>query len=73
MALIRDGLWEIVNEMEMVPTEGVEAQAKFAARRDKAPATIVLTIEPSLLYLTDANSTDPAVVWKALADHFQCK
>ena len=41
MALIRDGLWGIVNETEteMVPTEGAEAQAKFAARRDKALAT----------------------------------
>ena len=36
MALIRDGLWGIVNETETAPTEGAEAQAKFAARRDKA-------------------------------------
>ena len=42
MALIRDGLWGIVNETETAPTEEAEAQAKFLPRRDKALATIVL-------------------------------
>ena len=73
MALIRDGPWGIVNETETAPTEGAEAQAKFVARRDKALATIVLAIEPSLLHLTGADPTDPVVVWKALTDQFQCK
>ena len=59
--------------METVPTEGAEAQAKFAARRDKALVTIMLAIEPSLLYLTGSDPTDPVVVWKAPADQFQCK
>ena len=31
--------------MEVEPAEGEEAQAKFAARRDKVLATIVLAIE----------------------------
>ena len=31
----------------------------------------MLGVEPSLLYLIDADPTDPVVVWKALADHFQ--
>ena len=73
MALIRDGLWGIINEMEMAPTEEAEAQSKFAARHDKALVTIVLALDPSLLYLTGADPTDPVVVWKALADQFQCK
>ena len=33
----------------------------------------MLAIEPSLLYLTGANPTDPVVVWKVLADQFQRK
>ena len=40
---------------------------------DKVLATIVLAIEPSLLYLTGSGPTDLVVVWKALADQFQCK
>ena len=36
MALIKDGLWGIVNGTESEPAEGVEIQAKFAARCDKA-------------------------------------
>ena len=63
MALIKEGLWGIVNEMETAPIEGVEAQAKFTARCDKALATIVLAIEPSLLYLIGTTPTDPVVVW----------
>ena len=73
MALIRDGLWGIVNERETVPTEGAEAQEKFVVRHDKVLATIVFVIEPSMLYLTGTDPSDPVVVWKALADQFQCK
>ena len=49
MALVRDGLWNIVAGIEKEP-EGAEAQLKFRARRDRALATVVLSIEPSLLY-----------------------
>lgn len=73
MALIKEGLWGIVNETETEPTEGADQQARFTARRDKALATIVLAVEPSLLYLIGADPTDPAKVWKALADQFQRK
>ena len=66
-------MWVIVNETEMAPMEGVKAQAKFMARCDKALATNVLAIEQSLLYLTGTDPTDPVVVWKALANQFQCK
>jgi len=73
MALIKDGLWGIVNGTETAPTEDAEQQAKFLSRKDKALAIIVLAVEPSLLYLIGADPTDPVVVWKALADQFQRK
>ncbi len=31
MALVKDGLWGIVNGTETAPTEGADQQAKFAA------------------------------------------
>ena len=71
MALIKEGLWNIVNGNETEPTEGAERQAKFATRRDKALAIIVLAIEPSLLYLIGADPTDPVVVWRVLGEQFQ--
>ena len=51
MALVRDGLWGIVSGTETVPTEGGDRRSNFLARRDRALATIVLAVEPSLLYL----------------------
>ena len=72
MALIKDGLWGIVNGTETVP-EGAAEQAKFVLRKDRALAIIVLAIDPSLLYLIGADPKDPVVVWKALADQFQRK
>ena len=71
--MIKEGLWDIVNGTETAPTEGVERQAKFAMRQDKALAMIVLAVEPSLLYLLGSDPTDPVVVWKTLADQFQRK
>ena len=73
MALIKEGLWCIVNGTEVAPMEGADQQAKFAVRRDKTLATIVLAVEPSLLYLIGADPTDPVKVWKRLADQFQRK
>ena len=50
MALVHDGLWGIVNEMETAPDKGeVDRHSKFLARRHHALATIVLAVEPSLL------------------------
>ena len=72
MALIKDGLWGIVNGTETVP-EGAAEQAKFVLRKDRALVIIVLAIDPSLLYLIGADPKDPVVVWKALADQFQRK
>ena len=72
MALIKEGLlWNIVNGTETEPEGNAERRAKFVARRDRALATIVLAMEPSLLYLVGSDPTDPVVVWRALADQFQ--
>ena len=73
MALIKEGPWGIVNGTETAPTEGAEQQAKFAARRDKALATIMLAVEPKLLYVIGTDPKDPVEVWKVLADQFQRK
>ena len=70
MALFKEGLWGIVDGTETAPTEAAEL-AKFAARKNKALATIVLAVEPNLLYLVGADPSDPTVVWKALANQFQ--
>ena len=73
MALMKEGLWRIVSGTEDVPEEGeVEKRAKFAARRDRALAIIVLSVEPTLLYLL-GDPDDPVAVWKKLCDHFQKK
>ena len=65
MALIKDGLWSIVNGTEEAPGEDAAAErhTKFAARKDHALATIVLSVEPSLLYLL-GDPQDPIQVWK---------
>ena len=68
--LVKDGLWSIVNGTEAIPDEGdADARAKFVTRRDRALALIVLSVEPSLIYLLE----DPVVVWKKLSDQFQKK
>ena len=73
MALIKDGLWGIVNGSEAAPDEtDADKHAKFVSRRDRALATIVLSIDPTLLYLI-GDPEDPVVVWKKLANQFQKK
>ena len=73
MALMKDGLWGIVNETETAPnqTHG-EKYAKIMSRRDRALATIVLSVQPSLLFLL-GDPEDPVAVWKKLMDQFQKK
>lgn len=52
MTLMKDGLWGIFSGNETAPDEAeAEKFAKYVARRDRALAIIVLSIEPSLLYL----------------------
>lgn len=74
MALMKDGLWTIVNESEDPPAVDAseEKKAKYATRKDRALATIVLSVDPSLLYLIE-EPTDPVVVWKKLGSQFQKK
>ena len=63
MALVREGLWSIVNETEAVPANDENGQVmKYRLRRDRALATIVLSMEPSLLYLLGPDPEDPAEV-----------
>ena len=42
-------------------------------RKDRALATVVLSVEPTLLYLLGPDPENPAEVWKKLADQFQKK
>ena len=72
MALIKDNLWSLVNETEQAPAIGSETYAKFLIRRDRALAIIVLSVDPSLLYLL-GDPEDPVSVWKKLSDQFQKK
>ena len=72
MALMRDGLLDIVNNKEKIRTEGDKDILNFLSRRDRALATIVLSVDPSLLYLI-GDPDDPVVVWNKLADQFQKK
>ena len=73
MALMKDGVWAIVSGTERAPDAAdADKQAKFVARRDRALALIVLSVELSLLYLI-GNPEDPIDVWKRLSDQFQKK
>ena len=72
MSLMRDGLWGIVSKTETPPDVETDGYAKFVTRRDRALATIVLSVDPSLLYLL-GDPTDPAVVWEKLSSQFQKK
>ena len=68
---MKDGLWNIVNGSERPPDPAeAEKHAKFVVRRDRALAIIVLSVEPSLLYLI-GDPEDPIAVWQKLADQFQ--
>ncbi len=70
MTLLKEGLWKIVDGTEVAPDDA-DALAKFVGRSGKALATLVLSVEPSLLYLI-GESEDPSQVWKKLSDQF-CK
>ncbi len=72
MALLRDGLWDLMNGIETAPREDASKWENYLARKDRALATIVLSIEPSLLYLI-GEPEDHIVVWKKLLDQFQKK
>ena len=72
MALMKEGLWNIVNGSETAPEEEGANRTKFFGRRDRALATIVLSVDPSLLYLL-GTPEDPVKVWQKLESQFQKK
>ncbi|ORU94977.1 MAG: hypothetical protein A6F71_10150 [Cycloclasticus sp. symbiont of Poecilosclerida sp. M] len=72
MALMKEGLWKIADGTEVAPGEGDAGYSKFVGRHDKALAIVVLSVDPTLLYLI-GEPTDPKAVWDKLADQFQKK
>ena len=61
---MKDGLWNIGNGTETAPSaSNANWRVKFSTRRDRALATIVLSVEPSLLYLI-RDPQDPIAVWQ---------
>jgi len=72
MALMKESLWRIVTGDEVAPTGNASEQSKVAVRRDRALATIVLSVNTSLLYLI-SDPQDPVAVWGKLADQFEKK
>ncbi len=61
---MKDELWGIVNGTELAPGEDdADRLAKFVARKDRAlPIIIVLSVQPSLLYLLE--DADPVEAWR---------
>ena len=75
MALMKEGLWGIVNETEEVPIPDEDDDEKirrYILRQDRALGIIVLTVEPELLYLL-GDPQDPCEVWEKLAQQFERK
>ena len=73
MVLMKQGVWRIVEGTEQAPDEeDVALLRKFNDRRDKALASIVLAVEPNLLYLL-GDPQDPQQVWLQLCNQFQKK
>ena len=72
MSLMKDGLWNIVSGKESAPGNDHADQEKFMTRRDKASVQIVLSIQPTLLYLF-GYPEDPVVAWKKLENQYQKK
>ena len=70
MTLIREELWNIVTGNENAPQNQGE-QEEFLLQRDHPLATIVLSMDPMLLYLLGPDPENPSVVWKKLAGQFQ--
>jgi len=73
MALIIESWWKIVSGEEVAPTGNAAEQSKFAARKDRALANIVLSMDTSLLLFVINDPTDPVTVWGKLAGQFEKK
>ena len=75
MALKKDGVWGIVYGTEEVPPAGdadPKELVRYVPRRDKVLATVVLSVDPSLLYLI-WNPVDPVGVRIKLEEQYQNK
>ena len=75
MLLMRENLFGILDGTEAAPpADATDSHAgqKYKRRHDRALATIVLSIDPSLLYLL-GDPTDPAVAWTTLQNTFTKK
>ena len=74
MALMKDDLWDIVEGLEECPSQETEPEkyAKYKVRKNKALAIIVLSVDPSQIYLL-GDPQDPTVVWNKLEEQFQRK
>ena len=74
MALKEIDLWDIVRGTETEPdTQDEGVKRNFWRRKDRALATVVLTVDPSKLYLLGDDPEDPKLVWDTLGDQFQKK
>ena len=73
MALIREGLWDIVVNEETEPlSDEAELFSRYLSKKNRALAIIVLSVDPSLLYLLGEPS-EPNEVWTTLENQFQKK
>ena len=73
MALMREGLWDIVTKKEVTPADETTKQyTDFMARYNRMLATIVLTVDLTLLYLIEEPDSS-VTVWEKLANQFQKK
>ena len=71
MALMKDGLWTTVDGTKTpTPQHEADEYKKFVGSWDRILALIVLSIEPSLLYLV-WDPENPVTVWKKLPKQFQ--
>ena len=70
MSLMKEGLWNIVDGTEAAPGPENDRYTRFLTRKNRALAIIVLSLEPSLLYLI-GDPEDPTTVWEKLANQFQ--
>uniref|UniRef100_A0A1X7V236 CCHC-type domain-containing protein n=1 Tax=Amphimedon queenslandica TaxID=400682 RepID=A0A1X7V236_AMPQE len=71
MSLVKEGLWNVVIEKEVALTHNTTQEyANFMVRYNRALATIVLTVDPALLYLL-GEPDSPVTVWEKLASEFQ--
>ena len=68
MALVKEGLWNIIEGKETASVVEAAGYAKFVERHDRVLAIVVLSIDPSLLYLT-GEPTDPKEIWKPNVKH----